>query len=101
MRFGLANRRLQPLGHLTVRLQVYGSTTPTRKWRNAGRGWRVTSEPPPLPLTASGGVIWCVVRALARAQSHGAQSWAQCGAIVACSIQNPKRKHEKATVSLT
>jgi hypothetical protein len=32
---GLANRRLQPLGHLTVRLQVYGSTTLTRNRRRA------------------------------------------------------------------
>src|SRR3954467_11294043 len=36
---GLANRRLQPLGHLTGRVQVYARKTLTRKRATATR-WR-------------------------------------------------------------
>jgi len=36
----LANRRLQPLGHLTARLQVYVTKTLARRRSTAKRWWR-------------------------------------------------------------
>jgi hypothetical protein len=50
---GLANRRLQPLGHLTAHLQVYVTKILTRKLRQRSSGRRPPSKPSPLTLNAT------------------------------------------------
>src|SRR6188768_2993119 len=69
--FRLANRRLQPLGHLTARLQVYVTHALTRKGAFISGRRRIAINPSPWPLSATTRV-GCIVRALlAWAQSLG------------------------------
>ena len=69
----LANRRLQPLGHLTARLQVYVTSTLMRNCSMAKGRRRITFKPSPLPISATTRV-GCMLRA------HlilGTADWAQ------------------------
>src|SRR5205814_4130806 len=57
---GLANRRLQPLGHLTARLQVYGTKDTYVAALTAKRRRRPPFRPLPLTLNATTSVL-CIV----------------------------------------
>jgi hypothetical protein len=98
---GLANRRLQPLGHLTARLQVYGSTTLTRNRRRALNGGASRVQTAAFVANCNCG------RALARRSTNHLGTVAKGTALGTVrrdrrSVRSkPRRKLEKATVSLT
>jgi hypothetical protein len=100
-RFGLANRRLQPLGHLTAHLQVYATQALTRKCSMTKGRRRIAFKPSFLPLSATTRV-GCIVRALL---VSGTTDWAHSRAHLARFLPGPFKetegKRKKATVSLT
>src|SRR5262249_20041999 len=87
---GLANRRLQPLGHLTAHRQVYVTQTLTRKCSMVKERRRLAFKPSPLPLSATTRVGWLVLVLLVL----GTLDWAHFRAHLARLLRDPFKKRK-------